>query len=231
MKRPALPGPVRSLLLTDVVWRVLPTPAAAYFNRQRVTTPVEMPSLPSTEWSRRERRALLSASEERLRNIEGKGPGLATVSAIIVGAVLIATTSGWQESTLIARILLAAATLYAVLCLCMPIYLVGPLKRHTVHVAEIQVAAQSDEPEEVLAAKAGEAAMLNDLQNQRLTNLLDAAQRELIYTLVLVVLWALLVPATGILRNDQAPTPQYLPPTVSPDFHHHWAPGTGFPGQ
>jgi hypothetical protein len=52
-----------------------------------------------TECSRRERRALLTASEERLRNIEGKGPGLATVSAVIVAVILLAIAGGWREST------------------------------------------------------------------------------------------------------------------------------------
>jgi hypothetical protein len=67
-----------------------------------------------------------------------------------------------------------------------------------VHVADLEAAAQDARPEEVLAARSADAAMQNDLQNLRLANHLDASRRELAYALVLVVLWALLVPATGV---------------------------------
>jgi hypothetical protein len=163
---------------------------------------MKMPSLPATEWSRRERRALLDSSEERLRSIEGKGPGLAAVSAVIVAAALVAITSGWNESTTTARIILALAAVYAASSLVMPLYLVGPLRRDTVHVAELDAAAQTDDPEEALAKGAADAAMSNDLRNLRLSNLLDAARRELSYTLLLLLLWALLVPATSVLRHN-----------------------------
>ena len=198
MKARGLAESARSLLLSERFWRILPTPAIYYLNKKRVTTPVEVPSMPETEWSQRERRSLLTTSEGRLRNIEGKGPGLATITAVIAAAVLLALGSGWDESDWVAKILLTLATLYTLLSLCTPIYLVGPLKRHTVHVADLKVAVQDAHPEEVLAARSADAAMQNDLQNLRLANHLDASRRELAYALVLVVLWALLVPVTGV---------------------------------
>jgi hypothetical protein len=179
------------------------------------------------DWSRREQRALLNSSEERLRNIEGKGPGLATVSAVIIGALLLAITGGWHQSELPARAILVLAVVYGILSLGMPLYLVGPMRRHTVHVAEIEAAAVTDDPEQALANQAAAAAMQNDLQNLRLGNLLDAARRELAYALVLLILWGLLVPATGALRRGppsvvQPPAPaghirlRGLPPRHNP---------------
>jgi hypothetical protein len=228
----AFPKWVRSLLLSDTFWRILPTPAILYLNKERVTTPVQVPAMPETEWSQRERRLLLTASEDRLRNLEGKGPGLATITAVIAAAVLLALGGGgWGESDVVAKILLALATLYTLLSLCTPLYLVGPLRRNALHVTELEAAAQDAQPEERLAARSADAAMKNDLQNLRLANHLDASRRELAYAFVLVIVWALLVPVTGVLRGDQARPPQYMPPTVAPGLHHHWAPGAGVPGQ
>jgi hypothetical protein len=66
----------------------------------------------------------------------------------------------------------------------------------------------SEDAEEALANSAATAAMKNDLRNLRLTNLLDAARRELAYALALVVLWTLLVPVTGVLKRDSAASSQ-----------------------
>lgn len=196
---PKMPEPARRVFLSAAFWRLFPTLATLFLNWDRVREPMKMPSLPATEWSRRERRALLDSSEERLRSLEGKGPGLAAVSAVIVGAVLVAITSGWGESTAPARVILATAAVYATFSLVMPLFLVGPLRRDTLHVSELDAAAQSDDPEEALATAAANAAMRNDLRNLRLSNLLDASRRELSYALSLLLLWALLVPATSAL--------------------------------
>jgi hypothetical protein len=208
MTRLALPSPVRTFLLSEQLWWLLPTPTTVYLNRERVHQPSSVPALPATAWSRRERHTLLASSEERLRNIEGKGPGLATVSAVIVGAVLLAITGGWNEGALPARILLTLAAFYAFLSLLMPLYLVGPLARETVGLADLEAAVASEDAEEALANSAATAAMKNDLRNLRLTNLLDAARRELAYALALVVLWTLLVPVTGVLKRDSAASSQ-----------------------
>lgn len=212
MTRPSLPKPVRTALLSTTLWRILPTPATLYFNRRLAHQPTLPPTLPPGEWSCRERRALLVSSEDRLRNLEAKGPGLATVSAVVVAAVLVAITAGWNNSTTPARIILMLAAGYAVLSLLMPLYLVGPLKRDTIHITELVAAAKANNAEEELAQSALAASTKNDLQNLRLSNLLDAARRELSYVLALLLLWVLLVPATGLLRHDRPQHPHQKAP-------------------
>ncbi len=196
-----MPQRVREFLTWNISCWLLPTPATYLFNLLRVRWPTEMPDLPPDEWSRRERRELLTASEDRLRNLEGKGPGLATISAVITAAVLVALTTGWYESRGFARVILMIATVYAVLSLIMPLYLVGPLKREAVHVGALVDAAEADDPEEDLAQAAANAAMNQDLRNLRVANLLGAARRELAYALVLLVVWLILVPGTGALKR------------------------------
>lgn len=208
MRRPEIPRVIHRALLSQKFWWILPTPAIFYLNRARLRKPAEMPTLPLGDWSRRERRMLLTASEDRLRNLEGKGPGLATITAIVVAAVLVAFTTGWNESTTPARVILVFASIYALLSLLMPIYLVGPLRRDTVHLAELGAAAVADDPEEAIAQSAADAAMNNDLRNLRVANHLDAARRELYYALALFLVWVLLVPATGLLRQAAGADPR-----------------------
>jgi hypothetical protein len=100
----------------------------------------------------------------------------------------------------------------------MPLYLAGPVKRETLHVADLQDAAGDEDPEEGLADRAAQAAMRNDLRNLGLVNLLDAARRELFYTFALLLLWGLLVPATGVLRRQStqdASGSKAVPPTTT----------------
>lgn len=190
------------LNIADAIWwRVTPTVATLYYNRKSVLhNPDAPPALPNTEWANRERREMLSGSEDRLRNLEGKGPGLATVSAVVVAAVLLVLTNGWKESDGLARVIVGLAVAYALFSLLMPLYLVGPLKRNTVGVPELKKAATAADPEETLAVEAATAAMSNNLRNIRVANLLDASRRELSYAVGLLVVWLLLVPATGFLR-------------------------------
>jgi hypothetical protein len=211
------------MLLSEWLWLILPTPAIFYLNRTRVTTPVEVPTMPEEEWSRRERRSLLSRSEDRLRNIEGKGPGLAAVTAVIAAAVLLALT-GWGESEWPAKVLLALAAFYMALSLCTPLYLVGPLTRHTVTVEDLKDAAGDQRPQELLAKRSAEQAMQNDLQNLRLANHLDASRRELAYALALVIVWAILVPISTVLRTDLQPPLPVAPHFAAPGFHCFWGP-------
>ncbi len=230
MKRSPMPAWLRAVLLSDPFWRLLPTPAIVYLNRALVTTPVEVPAIPKSEWSQRERRALLNRSEDRLRNIEGKGPGLAAVTAVVAAAVLLALT-GWGESEWLARVLLALASLYLALSICTPLYLVGPLTRNTLTVEDLQQAAGDPDPDELLAQKSAEYAARNDLQNIRLANHLDAARRELSYALALVIVWALLVPVTGVLRLERAASKPSAPWTHVPGVRRHWSPRLGSEGQ
>jgi hypothetical protein len=220
---------IRKGLLSERLWRVLPTPAIFYLNRTRVTTPTEVPDMPDNEWSRRERRSLLSRSEDRLRNIEGKGPGLAAVTAVIAAAVLLALT-GWGESEWPAKVLLALAVFYVALSLCTPLYLVGPLTRHTVTVEDLEDAAGDQRPHELLAARSAEQAMQNDLQNFRLANHLDASRRELAYALALVIVWALLVPVSTILRTDSPTSLPAAPRFPVPGVHGYWGSGAADKG-
>jgi len=196
-----LSKPVKTALLSRSLEFALPTVTAFYYNRVSVGKPEVLPELPSEPWTRRLRHDLLSASDGRLRNIEGKGPGLATVSAVIAAADLLAISSGWHESTILGRIVIVLATAYAGFGLIVPLYLVGPLARESIHVREITPALKEADAEEALAVQAGALAMKSDLRNLKLTNLLDAARRELVYALGLVLLWALLVPVTGVLRH------------------------------
>lgn len=205
MRKPGMSESLSRLLLSEQVWWLVPTPATLYLNHARVREAMKVPELTEGDWSRRERRALLISSEERMRNLEAKGPGLATISAVIVAAVLVCITGGWDESMTLARIILVLAAVYAVLSLLMPLYLVGPLRRDTVHTAELEAAARAKDAEEALAASAAKAAMNNDLRNLRLANLLDAARRELSYSLALLLLWVILVPGVGVLKCDHTP--------------------------
>lgn len=198
MRLPPLPRAIRNVLLSEAAWRLLPTPATLFSNHECVRDPAVVPCLPRSKWWQRERRALLAGSEERLRNLESKGPGLATVSAVVVAGVLVAITSGWDVSAWPGRVILVAAAVYSTLSLIMPLYLVGPLRRNAVHLAELQAAGDADDPEERLAEAAADVAMENDLLNVRLSNLLDAGRWELTYALVLLLLWGVLVPVTSV---------------------------------
>lgn len=182
-------GRLERLLLSSAFWYVLPTPATYFLNRKRLITPAEIGSMPTTGWSKQERRGLLERSEARLQNIEGKGPGVAAVTAVVAAGVLIALTDGWNEAGCLAKAFLVLAAFYTALSLPTAIYLVGPLKRHVIDVADLEEAAPDADPEERLAAISADAAMRNDLQNMRLANHLDAARRELAYALTFLSCW------------------------------------------
>ena len=202
MKRPRALNLFRRVLLSETLWLIFPTVGAFVLNRLCLREPRRPPALPSSDWSRRERHALLTNSEERRRNLEGKGPGLATVSAIVVAAVLIAMTEGWNASHPAGRTVLVIAAVYAGFSLFTPIYLVGPQKRDVVDIRDLERAARAPAPEDSVATRAAMAAMQNDLRNLHLANLLDAARRELSYALGFLLLWVVLVPVTGALRHD-----------------------------
>ena len=108
----------------------------------------------------------------------------------------------------------------------------GPLTRNTVTVEDLKEAVDAPQPDELLAQKSAEHAAKNDLQNTRLANHLDAARRELSYALALVIIWALLVPATGLLRAERAAASKPSTPwTHVPGVRRHWSPGLGGEGQ
>jgi hypothetical protein len=209
-RRIRIPAGTQSVLLSEGVWIMFPTAATWYLNRQRVREPRTMPSVPPAGWTRSARKTLLSDSEGRLRNLEAKGPGLATITAVVVAGVIAAIVTGWSASDGLGRAVLALAAFYVFLSLLVPLKLVGPLRRNVIDVDDILDASDAREPEEALAERAAEAAMATDVENLRVGNLLDAARRELFYVVALLAAWLLLVPATGLLKHDD----------------HHHDPGT-----
>jgi len=199
-------GPVRRVMLSAVAEWLLPTPSTFYFNAVKMPPPPESPELPDADWVRKESHALLDRSEARRRAIETKGPGLATISAIFVAGVLVALANGWDRSTWPGRALLAAAIFYALVSLLVPIYLVGPLRRQTIRSSELAEAAEHGDPERFLAEKALAGAAINDHDNLSLTNLQDAARKEVWFVWLLLVSWLILVPLTGVAERLAPPS-------------------------
>ncbi|MGA7272187.1 MAG: hypothetical protein WB239_14040 [Acidimicrobiia bacterium] len=202
-------GPVRWIMLGTAAEWLLPTPSTVYFNAVEMPPPPEPAELPDAAWVRKESQALLDRSEDRRRTIETKGPGLATISAIFVAGVLVALTSGWDRSTWPARVLLAAAIFYALVSLLVPIYLIGPLRRQRIRSSELAEASEHDDPERFLAEKARASAAINDHDNLALTNLQDAARKEVGFVWLLLVSWLILVPLTGAAERPAHPAPTH----------------------
>lgn len=202
----------QKVLLSRWVRCALPTLTVIYINRTFLSTELPVPNVPASSLPRDETRALLGRSEARLQSIEAKGPGLATTSAIIIGALVVALVSGWSESTTIGRVFLAAATWCGLLSLVMPIYLVGPLPRNTVDVTDLVAAAESDAPTQHLMHVEVASYQANVRRAQRLANLQNASRSELIVALAVLATWAILGPGTGIARNE----PDAKPPMSSP---------------
>ncbi|MGH2591090.1 MAG: hypothetical protein ACRDGW_09885 [Actinomycetota bacterium] len=188
-------------LFPGVTGYLFPTPSALLFNAFRMPSASQPAGLPTAVWSQRERRALLAASENRLRTIETKGPGLAAANAVIAAGVVVAVDSGWDASCWPGRLLLAAAGVYAAFSLCMPLYLAGPQRRHTITEEQLVAAAGAPDPEEQLAQDAAWAAARNDRRNIVLTNLQDAARREAFYSLGLLLVWLVVGPLTGLVER------------------------------
>jgi hypothetical protein len=204
----------QKVLLSRWVQCALPTLTVIYINRTFLSTELPVPHVPASSLLRDETRALLGRSEARLQSIEAKGPGLATTSAIIIGALVVALVSGWSESTMVGKVLLAAATWCGLLSLAMPIYLVGPLPRNTVDVTDLVAAAVSDAPTQQLMDVEVASYQANVRRAQRLANLQNASRSELIVALAVLATWAILGPGTGIARNDpHAKPPISLPAT------------------
>ena len=202
-------GPAQRVMLSATAEWLLPTPSTFYFNAVKMPPPPQPPELPDADWVRKESHALLGRSEDRRRTIETKGPGLATISAIFVAGVLVALANGWDRSTWPGRALLAAAIFYALVSLLVPIYLVGPLRRQTIRSSELAEAAEHGDPERFLAEKAMAGATINDHDNLALTNLQDAARKEVWFVWLLLVSWLILVPLTGVAERPPPPSPEH----------------------
>jgi hypothetical protein len=178
-------------LLWRVGQRVCPLPIALYVNHQITQdAPPPPPDLPQTPWAFSEQQRLLERSEGRLESIEGKGPGLATVSAIVAAAIAVAISLTWADATSGQQIVLIASGVYSTMSLVAPIKLVGPIARSTVTVEQLTIAAGEGTPEASLAKVCSEAAADIDRSVLRLSNLQAASRNDLIAATVLFLVWA-----------------------------------------
>jgi hypothetical protein len=177
-----------------LVWRVgahlLALPVAVYANRRYLAAdPPAPPHLPETAWAFAEQQRLLERSEERLQSIEAKGPGLATVSAIVVGAIVLAVSLRWDAASTLQRAVLFAAGAYGAMSLVAPITLVGPIARSSVTVEQLVTAAAEPAPEASLARACSEAAADIDHSVLRLSNLQAASRNDLAAATILFLVW------------------------------------------
>jgi hypothetical protein len=179
-----------------MTWRVgtrlLALPLAVYTNRRYLTGPaIAPPDLPESTWALTEQQRLLDRSEQRLQSIEGKGPGLATVGAVVAAAIGVAISLRWGEASTLERILLAGAGAYAVMSLAAPIKLVGPIERSTITAAQLADVAADPNPEVTIARECAQAAADNDRSTLRLSNLQAASRNDLVAATALFVVWAI----------------------------------------
>jgi len=155
-----------------VTWRagarLLPLPLAVYTNHRFLAGPAPAPpELPESAWALTEQQRLLERSEQRLESIEGKGPGLATVGAVVAAAIGVAISLTWDDASTFERVLLATAAAYAVMSLAAPIKLVGPIERSTITIAQLAEVAANQRPEVSLARQCAQAAADNDRSTLR----------------------------------------------------------------
>ena len=200
-----------------VLWRplrfILPTATTLYFNRHHLRGKLTTAKLPDEAWAQREANALLTRSEDRLRGLEAKGPGLATVAAVVAAGVVAAVIEGGSDATLLGKVLLGLGVWYATLSLLVPIYLVRPQPRDTIDLKHLVTAAEKDSPEQYLAVRAQEAAQVNVRRTQRIANLQDAASNELSAALAVSSPGCCSAPrpefwsATSRARNNSRPRP------------------------
>jgi hypothetical protein len=191
-------------LLSRPLAFVLPTATTLYYNNHRLSGELERAKLPPRRWAQQEAKELLSRSDERLRSLEAKGPGLATVVAVVAAGVVAAIIEGGDDATFVGKVLLGIAAWYAIWSLFVPIYLVGPQRRDTIDVPDLENAKTKDDPEQYLAVRAQTAAQANVRRAQRVANLQDAARNELVAALVVLAVWLVLGPALGLLKNDES---------------------------
>jgi hypothetical protein len=170
--------------------RVLSLPLALHVNRRFLAGPAAAPpELPENSWAFAEQQRLLDRSEQRLQSIEGKGPGLATVAAVVAAAIGVAISLSWNDATVLQRVVLAAAGAYALMSLATPIKLVGPIERSTITATQLAEIAGEEHPEARLARECAQAAADNDRSTLRLSNLQAASRNDLVAATVLFVAW------------------------------------------
>jgi hypothetical protein len=187
---------------------VLPLPVAWYVNRRYLSGPAEPVTvdLPVSQWALAEQQRLLDRSEQRLQGVEGKGPGLATVCAVVTAAIAVAISLAWSDATNLARLLLGAAAFYAAMSLAAPIKLVGPIERSTITLEYLATLADHTDGERHLARQSAQAAADNDRATLRLGNLLAASRNDVRIAVVLFTVWGVLA-LCGVLDKSGAKAP------------------------
>jgi hypothetical protein len=147
---------------------------------------------PTEEWVLSEAAAILVCSQDRLRSIEGKGPALTAVCAIVVAAVGAAISFTWAGSTAFTKVLLVVAAGHCVASLRAPLIFAGPLNHVTVRPASFQDAASAPDSVAHLVRCKLRAARTNDLIAERLAALQVASRNALLRAILLFALWSVL---------------------------------------
>jgi hypothetical protein len=168
---------------------VTPLAQALWVNHRFHSADVAVPAIRRSDWTAAELDRLTEQSHDRLRSIEAKGPGLATVSAVVGAAIGLAITATWDHATGAQRTLLVASAVYTFVSLICPIMLVGSVQRSVITLDKL--AALSDTPDgemEAFRVKV-EAIAENDRHTNRLANLQTACSYDLRDALVLLAVW------------------------------------------
>lgn len=198
-----LPKVARRILLSRWLYLIAPTATTWYFNRTAVSAPPRV-DLPDEEWARRESYAALDRSLERFANLEAKGPGLATVAAVIIAAIMVALDGSWGQATALGRAVLGISVAYSAVALVAPLLSVGPIERYVLD-GVLSDAASREDADAWLATRALEFARKNSFEAIKFGNLLDAARRDLIIAVFALAMWILLGPLTGIALKREPP--------------------------
>lgn len=194
---------------------VLPTLTALYLNHHYLRGEMKTTTLPAEPWAQEAANGLMARSEDRLRGLEAKAPGLAAIAAIIAAGVVAAIVAAGGHATLFGKVLLGIAAWYAIWSLVVPIYMVGPQARDTIDLNHVIAAADTDSPEQYLAVHAQKAAQANVRRAHRIGNLQDAARNECGAALAVLSLWLVLGPALGLLVHDASGRQGSRPPAPS----------------
>jgi hypothetical protein len=185
-------------ILRRLLQQVLPLVLALYTNFRylRSEVPEAEDALPKGDWVNEEAGDLLARSEGRLETVESKGPGLATVCAIVAAAIGVAISLTWDESTMLGKVLLVVAGAYSVMSLYAPVALVGPVRRETITRATVEDAAKQPDPPGYLAGRKARGSAVNDQTTLRLSNLQAAARNDVLKAILMFTVWGI-VALTG----------------------------------
>jgi hypothetical protein len=106
--------------------------------------------------------------------------------------VAVAISLTWKDASPVARVILVAAGIYALLSLYAPIRLVGPVRRSTITSEHLADAGARNDGEETLGRLYTEAAAANDHETLRLSNLQAASRNDLAVATVMFAVWGVL---------------------------------------